>query len=144
MSAQVSEKSGFWKKLWRALVGSAPASVDETPVPEPIVPAPFVLDRDVGAPSRIGASENFMLAARLASAHSLNAPVQRRDGKPPVTPRAGKPLQAQKAKPRAAATVVKKTQPARHVCLSSRPEPKSADIIRFVPRSQRQGLVRAA
>ena len=91
---------------------------------------------------RLGA--DFMLAARLASTQALNAPKHRRDGKAPVTPPIfSKPAQA-KAKPKAAVAIVKKSQPARHVWLSARPEQKNADIIRLQPRAQRPGLKRVA
>lgn len=158
MSVHNLEKPGFWKTLWRTLAGTTPMAAKTVveasspalkpvfvPVPAPGMTAPVALDRKAAASSRFGSGDTFMLAARLASAQSLNAPVQRRDGKPPITPRQSKPVQGQKAKPKAAAAVAKKSQPARHVWLSSRPEPKqSADIIRFVPRSQRQGHSRAA
>ena len=52
---------------------------------------------------------DFRLAARLASAQTLNAPKHRRDGKGPVTPpNFGKAPQS-KARPKAAPAIVKKS-----------------------------------
>ena len=113
--------------------------------PGPATGAPIALDASVSAPSRFGSGVVFGLSARLASTQSLNSPVQRREGKAAVVPRDLKVVQGVKAKPKAAAAIVKKSQPSRHVWLSSRPQPhKSADIIKFVPRSQRASAVRAA
>ncbi len=161
MSVNVRETVGFWTTFWRALTGGAqketgaalvaPPTVEPTiakaSIGEPAMSTTVanVLARDVTVASRFGSGAVFGLSARLASTNALNTPVQRREGKAAIVPRQQKAIQSVKAKPKAVEAVAKKCAPARHVWLSSRaPLIKSADIIKFVPRSQRLAAKRAA
>ncbi len=146
MLVSASKKVGFWKNLWRVFTGvPTPAAAAEVVVPPIVMPAPAAFIPDAVAHARFGSGAIFGLSARLASTHSLNSPVQRREGKAAVVPREMKVVQGVKAKPKAVEAIVKKSRPNRHVWLSSRPQQhKSADIIKFVPRSQRQAAKRAA
>ena len=146
MSVQLSEQNGWFNRLWSAFWSSmAVGSNSVAARPAHAMPAPIALDRQVVVHARFGSSPEFMLAARLASAQSLNSPVLRRNGKAAVTPRVTKAVPALKAKPKTVEATVKKIRPARVVWLSARPEQRtSAEIVKFVPRSQRQSITRAA
>ena len=145
MSVQNFANVGFWKTLWSVLTGGAP-KLDAARRVEPSIDTRelIALDREVPASSRFGSGSVFGLSARLASTQSINTPILRREGKAAVVPRETKVVQSVKAKPKAVEAIVKKSRPNRHVWLSSRPQTnKSAVIIKFAPRSQRQ-LKRAA
>ena len=169
MSVKLVEPVGFWKYLWRGLVGSptdasATEAIETRPTNAPITPAvfveavsfveavPSVVDAIVAATSlaypvtTARPRNRFMLSARLASAHALNAPKSRRDGKSAAA-RPG-PTNT-KPKPKTPATTAKKVAPARHVWLAARPEGKpSAEIVRLAGRRAvvdiRQGATRRA
>ena len=92
-----------------------------------------------------------MLAARLASAASLNPPKQRRQGKAgPSGGTASKPRSdaSARAKPKAMTKAAKTTPPARHVWLAARtaaPPRQMAEVVRLVPKAApAAGLSRAA
>ncbi len=166
MSVADIEASGFWKSMWLRLTGNAPVVAQFAKDTPGRVPAPPMLEAPVRKPAAampiaippvrpaisfaaasIAAPANparFMLAARLASTHSLNTP-KHRDGKAPVSPRDVKPVAAGiKAKPKTTEAVVKTSVPQRHVWLSARPPVKTAEIVRFQPKSSRQAGKRAA
>ena len=160
MSVAHIERTGFWTSLWRRLTGSSPVIVQFAKDTSGRVPAPPVVEAPVRKLAVASAAlvqstpvaphadarppQDFMLAARLASAQSLNSP-KLRDGKAPVTPREVKPIAAgRKAKPKAPVPAPKKTMPQRHVWLSSRPTVRTAEIVRFVPRTGQQYGKRAA
>ena len=160
MSVAHIENAGFWMSLWRRFTGSTPVieqfamdTSGRVPAP-PMIEAPVwklavataALVQSTPAVSRADARprQEFMLAARLASTQSLNPP-KLRDGKAPVQPREVQPVGAgRKAKPKAPVSAVKRTMPQRHVWLSTRSPVKTAEIVRFAPRTGQQNAKRAA